>query len=389
MDRLKPIIIGTETLYLVKNQSNNTIIIGASAAGLACAACLQKRGIDYIILEKQPNVGHSWRNHYDRLHLHTSKSFSNLPFVPFDQSLPKYPARADVVQYLETYVEKLNIQPVFNTEVQSVKRDNGTWTIQTNTETYQAQNVIIATGATHTPKVANYPGMDTFPGEIIHSSQYKNGARFNGKRVLVVGFGYSGGEQAIDLHEYGAWPALSVRSAVNVLPRDIMGISILQLGLLMNNFPPQVGDTLNAPLINLLVGDINKLGLKKAKDGPMTQIRNTGRIPLLDIGTIRLIREGHIQVFDGIERIDGSSVWFKNGQSAEFDAIILATGYEHKLERILDLDAETTADLHKPIGKRTTLGKNGLYFCGFYISPTGMLREMGIEAKRIAELIAG
>lgn len=365
------------------------LIIGASAAGLACAACLQKRGMEYLILEKQAAVASAWRQHYDRLHLHTNKGLSNLPYFPFDAALPRYPARADLVSYLEQYAQHFNIQPIFNAEVLSAKKEGESWVVQTNNETYQTQNLIIATGLTHTPKPARFEGMEGFPGEILHSSQYKNGAKFKGKSVLVVGFGNSACEQAIDLHEHGAFPAMSVRSEVNVLPRDILGVSILQLGLFMNNFPPQVGDTINAPLIRLLVGDLNKLGLKKSPDGPMTQIRKTGRIPLLDIGTIALIREGKIRVFDDIERMEGSKVFFKNGKAEDFDAIVLATGYEHKLEKMLELDETRLADLKKPMKQRSTQGKDGLYFCGFYVSPTGMLREMGIEARLIAEAIAG
>lgn len=365
------------------------LIIGASAAGLACAACLQKRGMEYLILEKQTAVASAWRQHYDRLHLHTNKGLSNLPYFPFDAALPRYPARADVVSYLEQYAQHFNIQPIFNTEVLSAKKEGESWVVQTNNETYQTQNLIIATGLAHTPKPARFEGMEGFPGEILHSSQYKNGAKFKGKSVLVVGFGNSACEQAIDLHEYGAFPAMSVRSEVNVLPRDILGVSILQLGLFMNNFPPQVGDTINAPLIRLLVGDLNKLGLKKSPDGPMTQIQKTGRIPLLDIGTIALIREGKIRVFDDIERMEGSKVFFKNGKVEDFDAIVLATGYEHNLEKILELDQTRLDDLKKPMKQRSTQGKDGLYFCGFYVSPTGMLREMGIEARLITEAIAG
>ena len=57
----------------------HTLIIGASFSGLAVAACLQKRGIPYKIIEKADEVASAWRNHYDRLHLHTSKGLSHLP----------------------------------------------------------------------------------------------------------------------------------------------------------------------------------------------------------------------------------------------------------------------------------------------------------------------
>lgn len=90
-----------------------TLIIGAGAAGLASAACLQKKGIEYIIVEKSSGVATSWQNRYDRLHLHSSKKFSALPYKCFDSRLPRYPSRLDVVDYLESYANEMKIFPGF------------------------------------------------------------------------------------------------------------------------------------------------------------------------------------------------------------------------------------------------------------------------------------
>ena len=368
--------------------STHTLIIGASAAGLASAACLQKVGVEFIIVEKYPQLATSWRNHYDRLHLHTSKKISSLPFISFNESLPDYPARRDVVSYLDNYATELNIRPVFNTEVLSVKKEGDSWITKTNSATYQSAFVIIATGLTHTPNMPVFKGMDSFNGEILHSSKFKNGAAFSGKNVLLVGFGNSACEQAICLHEHGAYPSLSVRSAVNVIPRDIFGFPILEIGKLTSKLPPSLADKINAPLIRMLVGDITKLGLKKSTYGPMEQIQKQKRIPLLDIGTIKLIREGFIKVYGDILWMEGNTVYFEKYQQQQFDAIILATGYHHKLDRFLNVCSNRIDDLNNPINRQNYFGKDGLYFCGFYVSPNGMLREIGIEANIIANDIS-
>lgn len=368
--------------------STHTLIVGASAAGLASAACLQREGIEFIVLEKYPQVATNWRNHYDRLHLHTSKKWSGLPFKSFDGSLPKYPARQHVVDYLDNYAKELNIHPVFNTEVLSVKKEADNWITETNSGTYQSRFVIVATGLNHKPKIPEFEGMSSFKGKVLHSSQYKNGAAFAGKNVLVVGFGNSGCEQAICLHEHGAHPSLSVRSAVNVLPRDIFGFPVLEIGKLTSIFPPRVADKINAPLIRILVGDITKLGLKRSKYGPREQIEKQKRIPLLDIGTIKLIKQGHIKVYGDIVRIEGNSIYFEDNKQQHFDAIILATGYQHNLESFLNLSSDRIDDLNNVVSKQSWFGKDGLYFCGFYVSPMGMLREIGIEAAKIAKDIA-
>src|SRR5450432_4330663 len=86
----------------------------------------------------------------------------------------------------------------------------------------------MATGVYGKPKAISFQGMETFTGKILHSWGYKTGRDFKGQNVLVVGFGNSACEIAIDLYEQGAVPGMSVRSPVNVIPRDIMGIPILQ-----------------------------------------------------------------------------------------------------------------------------------------------------------------
>jgi indole-3-pyruvate monooxygenase len=368
--------------------STHTIIIGASAAGLASAACLQREDIEYLLLEKSSEIASSWRNHYDRLHLHTSKKCSALPFKLFNASVPVYPSRRDVVAYLEQYAKELNIQPVFETEVLSVKKVGAQWIVETNKGRYDSSFVIMASGLNHTPNIPKIAGMDSFKGTVIHSSQFRNGSDFKGKNVLIVGFGNSGCEQAICLQEHDAYPSLSVRSAVNVLPRDILGFPVLEIGKLTSALPSRVADKINAPLIRLLVGDITKLGLRKSSLGPREQIEKLRRIPLLDIGTIKLIREGKINVFGDILRIDGNTVYFENNKQQDFDAMILATGYQHDLQSMLTLSNQQLEDLSNATGKQSSFGKDGLYFCGFYVSPMGMLREMGIEARKIAKDIA-
>jgi indole-3-pyruvate monooxygenase len=146
-----------------------------------------------------------------------------------------------------------------------------------------------------------------------------------------------------------------------------------------------VADKLNAPLIRMLLGDITKLGLKKSKYGPREQIEKQKRIPLLDIGTIKLIRLGHIKVYGDIIRIEGNNIYFEENRQQNFDAIILATGYLHNLESFLNISNDRIDDLNNAVSKQSYFGKDGLYFCGFYVSPMGMLREIGIEARKIAK----
>jgi len=362
---------------------HDVVVVGASAAGLAVAASLKTQGIDAVLLEQHEHVGHAWRNHYERLHLHTSRGLSGLPGFPMPKSFPRYPSRQQVVDYLEAYREHFDLQPHYGQTVKSVRREGDLWLVETITDVFRARRVVVATGYTRQPVRPRWPGMDDYAGELLHSSEYSSGARFSGSRVLVVGFGNSACEIAIDLVEQGAEPSLAVRGPVNVVPRDVFGIPILGVGIAMSFLPAKVADVLGKPIVAASVGNIEDVGLRRLPYGPNVQIREHGRIPLLDIGTIDLIRKKKISVRPGIESFHEEGVVFVDGRREDFAAVVLGTGYRPALAEFVsveEIDAKTGS--HQGSGYRLD---DDLYLCGLYVSPTGMLREIGIEAARIAE----
>ena len=363
-------------------KETDTIIIGASIAGLASAACLQKKKIPFIILEKEDKVAAPWDRHYDRLHLHTPRSLSNLPYKKFGRNISTYPSRMEVLDYLLNYQKAFSIKPIFNREVTSIKRQNDFWITETHEETFQSKNVIMATGAYTLPKKIFIEGMETFPGKIIHSAAYKSGKDFKDQKVLVVGFGNSACEIALDLYEQGATPGMSLRSPVNIIPRDILGIPVLRISWLMQKLSPGSADKVNAPLIKYFIGDLKKLGIEKKKMGPREEIENNSRPPVIDIGTLQEIKKGHIKLYGEIIKIEGDSIFFKNGNQ-QFDAIIAAIGYDRN-DYILKIEQKRFDDLKFPIAKQKYFGKDGLYFCGFYISPLGQIHEIARDAKKIS-----
>lgn len=374
--------------YIFPVKQANTLIIGASISGLATAASLQKHKMEFLIIEKQNEVATPWRNHYERLHLHTSKSLSNLPYKKFSKAIPTYPSRQQVIDYINDYKREFNLNPFFNTEALSIKKEDSCWFTETTNGHFQSKYVVMATGAYSKPKTINFKSMETFPGKILHSCEYKTGKDFKGQKVLVVGFGNSACEIAIDLYEQGATPSMSVRSPVNVIPRDVLGIPVLQLSLLMKGIPPRVADTISAPLMKWLVGDLKKLGLKKMPYGPLEEISRDGKIPLLDIGTIQHIRKGHIKIYDDIDFIEGETVHFKDGNIEVFDAIVAAIGYYRDYAEIVDIEKRRFSDLNVCANKQKYFGEDGLYFCGYWVSPTGQFREIASDAKKIAAGIA-
>src|SRR6185295_5620050 len=122
------------------------VIVGAGPAGLARAACFKQRGIDAVVLEAGPSVGSAWRQHYERLHLHTAKQHSHLPGLPFPKQLARYPSRAEVVAYLEAYAAHFAIVPRTGEAVRRVHATGGGLVVDSVRATYQARAVVIAAG---------------------------------------------------------------------------------------------------------------------------------------------------------------------------------------------------------------------------------------------------
>ncbi len=125
---------------------NHTIVIGAGPAGLAVGACLKQAGISCIILEQSDKVASAWHRHYDRLHLHTDKRNSGLPFFPLPKEYPRYPSRLQVITYLESYARKFPLDIRFQQQVTSALCVNDLWEVQTQNGLYRAKNLVVATG---------------------------------------------------------------------------------------------------------------------------------------------------------------------------------------------------------------------------------------------------
>jgi cation diffusion facilitator CzcD-associated flavoprotein CzcO len=366
-------------------QNPDAVIIGAGPAGLACAVTMRAAGLNVRVLEKADGVGAVWRRHYDRLHLHTDRYHSGLPGMAMPKAYPVYPSRAQVVDYLESYAAHFGIEPVFQTAVSRIGRDGALWRVETSQNSIATPVVVVATGIADAPYRPSWRGLETYSGALIHSSEYRNPEPYAGRRVLVVGFGNSGGEIALDLANAGVDVALAVRSPVQVIPRDLLGFPILSWVILYRRLPARLVDVINAPVLRLAVGNFEKLGLRRAAKGPRQMVEEDGRVPLIDVGTLARIRDGSIKVRGGVDRFTPDGVVFTDAAGEKFDAVILATGFRPDL-RLMIPDVEGIFNAHgMPLATGRATAAPGLYFCGQITVPTGQLREIGIEAQRIAD----
>ena len=370
-------------------EESEVVVFGAGPAGLAVGACLKERGASFVMLEQAAEVGSTWRRHYERLHLHTIKQLSALPHMPWPDEVPMYPGRAQVVDYLERYARRFRLEPRFGHTVTRAHQDGARWVVRARGAEIRSRALVVATGYNRVPKVPSWPGRERFRGAVRHSSEYKSGEAFRGKRALVVGIGNSGGEIALDLWESGAETTLSVRSPVHVVPRDLHGIpaqvnSLYGLGRL----PVALADRIALAILDRVVGDLSPWGLPRPDIGPARQVVEKGRIPLIDIGTVALVKQGKIRVVPGPRAYTETGVELTDGREIPADLVVLATGYRPALDDFLDRAAEHVDDRGYPRwhGEEAKSAK-GLYFIGFRNPLTGALHDIALEAERIAAAV--
>jgi cation diffusion facilitator CzcD-associated flavoprotein CzcO len=366
------------------------LVVGAGPAGLATAACLQRRGIPPLVVDRGEAVGDSWRARYDRLHLHTPRIQSALPGRRMPRSYGRWVARDDVVRYLVDYADQHDIRPRFGVDVRRLDREAGGWCAETGGEPLRAEQVVLACGFNREPVLPAWPGAEAFPGELVHSSRYTSPEPYRGRSVLVVGAGNTGAEIAADLAQAGAAGVhLAVRTPPNVVPRQLGPVPITLLAMPMDATPAWLADPVNRLMQRLFVGDLTRHGLPAARAGLVAQQRATGVTPTIDVGLIEALRAGQVTPVAALERFDGAEVVLADGGRLAPDAVIAATGYALALEPVVGhlgvLDARGRPAVH---GRRTSPAAPGLRFVGLSSPLKGLLFQIGLDARAAAAGIA-
>jgi cation diffusion facilitator CzcD-associated flavoprotein CzcO len=367
--------------------ATTAVVVGAGPAGLASAACLVRGGAAVTILEAGAAVGEAWRHHYRRLRLHTVKQHSGLPGFPFPRDVPRYPSRAEVVDYLERYAAHFGVVPRVGERVRRVLAGDGALVVETDVGARRADVVVVAVGRNRVPVADPLPGQASFAGPVRLARDYDDGAPFAGQRVLVVGAGNTGAEIALDLAEHGATPTLSVRTPVNVVPRDFLGMPTQLTSIRLRGLPLALADRIGRGVSRMAFGDLSRFGLARPALGPLSSIKLRGRIPIIDVGTVAAIKRGAVTVKPGVEGLTTAGATFVDGSQAPFDALVLATGYRPMLQELVDVPGALRDDGF-PKDWRGGGAHPGLYFVGFEDVATGLLREIGLQAQAVAADVA-
>ncbi len=364
-------------------------VIGAGPGGLAVAAALTRRGVPALVLERSDAVGASWRRHYDRLRLHTTRHLSGLPGLAIPRSAGRWVARDDVVRYLEQYVRHHDLDVRTGTEVQRVDRGEEGWVLTTaDGDALPARQVVVATGYNHTPVAPDWPGVGTFTGALTHAADYRDAAPYRGRDVLVVGVGNTGAEIAVDLVEGGAGRVrVAVRTVPHIVRRSSAGWPAQATGILVRHLPPPLVDRVARLVASAQVPDLTAHGLPRPDTGLYSRVLQ-GSVPVQDVGFLAAVQAGSVEPVAAVASFDGDAVVLADGSRITPDAVVAATGYRRGLELLVGhlgvLDGGGRPVVH---GGRTAPGSPGLYFTGYTNPISGMLRELRIDAVRIARAV--
>lgn len=368
------------------------VIIGAGAAGLSTAGALKKIGLASTVLEQDMAIGGTWARRYDRLHLHTIRQLSGLAHLPLPRRYPRYVARDQFVRYLQHYVTRLELNVITGCQVKGVtpldSEDGATgrsWRVETDQGAWHSQVIVLATGQYSVPRLPSWPGRETFAGQVIHSSEYRNGRAWAGKRVLVIGVGNSGAEIATDLADAGAsYVAVSIRTPPFLTRRQTYGLPVQLLSFPMSWLPPRVADKVASKIMRLAFGDMSRNGLMAPGYSPYQD----QRVPLIDVGFAAAVKQGRVWVRPDVVSFTPTGVIFNNGLEEAFDLVVAATGFSSGLEQLLPVSDLLTENEYPrfPSGEPTSYP--GLYFIGFTHSLHGHLFEANRASRRLANHVA-
>jgi putative flavoprotein involved in K+ transport len=180
-------------------ERTETVIVGGGQAGLAVGYHLARRGRPFVILDADQRPGDAWRRRWDSLRLFTPARYSGLPGLPFPAPPFSYPTRDEVADFLEAYAARFDLPVRNGVRVDRLARDGGRFLVTAGDRRWEADQVVVATGAYHRPRVPAFAS-ELDPGIVqLDTTRYRNPSQLRPGGVLVVGAGNSGAEIAYEV----------------------------------------------------------------------------------------------------------------------------------------------------------------------------------------------
>lgn len=229
-------------------QTLDTIIVGGGQGGLATSYYLKQQGREHLVLEQSDQAGSAWRDgRWDSFTLVTPNWAFRLPGAEYSGDQPGgFLNRDEVVKIFSGYADKFGLPLRTHARVTAVEAGPaGGFLVRTQDTTYQARNVVVATGLFQAPKVPAFAGR--IPGSItqLHSSAYRNPHQLPAGGVLVVGSSQSGCQIAQEIHQSGR-PVYLCVSGAGRIPRSYRGKDIMEWARLLG-ISERTVDTLPSP----------------------------------------------------------------------------------------------------------------------------------------------
>ena len=306
-------------------------VIGAGPMGLATARNLKKYGIPFVGFDLNTDVGGLWdidnphSTMYESAHLISSKTMTEFKEFPMADDVATYPHHREMKRYFQQYAAHFGLYEhyEFSTRVVQVLRDGDEWLVTTEAngeeQCRRFTGVLIANGTLHTPNLPTLPGR--FDGELMHSSEYRHPSCFDGKRVLVVGCGNSACDIAVDAVHRAASVDMSVRRGYYFLPKFIGGKATDSIGGKIK-LPRALKQKVDDRLIRMIIGKPSDYGL------PDPDYKLYESHPVINSLVLHHIGHGDIAPRGDISAVSGKTVTFADGQSREYDLILMGTGYK-------------------------------------------------------------
>jgi cation diffusion facilitator CzcD-associated flavoprotein CzcO len=345
------------------------LVIGGGQSGLCIAARLKQLQVDTLIVDREARVGDNWRKRYHALTLHNQVQVNHLPYMLFPPNWPTYIPKDKLANWLEAYVESMELNFWTSTEFEGGSYDEKQqrWTVvlrraDGTKRTMHPRHVVLATGVSGIPSLPELPGLKDFAGTVIHSSQYTDGEDWKGKKALVIGTGNSGHDIAQDLHSSGADVTLVQRNStlvVSIEPSAQLVYAAYNEGTLDDNdliatsmplpvarkshaLTTQMSKELDQELLDGLARVGFKLDFGEDNTGWQFKYLTRGGGYYFNVGCSDLIVSGEIALkqFSDIERFVVAGARMKSGETVAADLIVLATGYKRQEELVRKLFGE-------------------------------------------------
>lgn len=338
------------------------MVIGGGQAGLAIGHMLKKEGLRFVILEKEPRVGNSWRERYDALVLFTPRRYSDLPGFPFPGDRDGLPGKDDAANYLEAYSEYFQLPIMLDTDVGRVEKVDTGFRVHTQYAIFHTRFVVVATGPFQQPSLPSIQKNVSDEVVQLHTAHYKNEHQLKEGPVLVVGAGNSGAQIATELASSRP-VVLSVGQKRSFVPLSILGKTIFwymrALGML------------DAPLSTWIGKRLSQM--PDPIFGYQQQIRS-------------LEQSGQLRLANRTLSLSGCTATFEGGNQATVANIIWATGFRFQYDWLHI--PEALDDLGRPLHLRGVSPVQGLYYLGLpwqHSRSSALMGGVGTDAQFLAK----